>query len=172
MNFFKKMFSSPTNTQKNKHKSRSTRRRHVGGSQLSPADFSAGSDSSASEYMLKTVGNVSDQLNNAGNTNTIHPLSGGRNKGGRRRRSRGGFMGEVLNQAAVPAALVGMSLYKGKRGNTNRKSYKGGFMGEVLNQAAVPAALVGMSLYKGRSLQSGRSRRNGRSRKNRSMKNE
>jgi hypothetical protein len=89
-----------------------SRARYVGGAaELSPADFSTGSDSSASEYMLKTVGNLSDQINNAGNTNTIHPLSGGRHKGGKH---RGGFMGEVLRQGVVPAALVGMSLYKGK----------------------------------------------------------
>ena len=115
MDFFRKLFSP--RTQKHKESRGGSRRRKYGGSQLSPADFSAGTDSSASEYMLKTVGDVSEQLNNSGDRNTIHPLSGGRHKGGRRRRSlrRGGFMGEVLSQGIVPAALVGMSLYKGRK---------------------------------------------------------
>jgi hypothetical protein len=97
-----------------------SRARYVGGAELSPADYSAGQDSgsSAADYMLKTVGNVSDQINNIGNTNTIQPLSGslsgGRHKGGKHK-TRGGFMGEVIRQGVVPAALVGMSLYKGKR---------------------------------------------------------
>jgi hypothetical protein len=76
--------------------------------------------------MLKTVGNVSDQMNNLGNTNAIQPLSGslsgGRRKGGKHK-TRGGFMGEVLRQGVVPAALVGMSLYKGKRLHQG-KSYR------------------------------------------------
>lgn len=128
MNFFKKMFSKPTNTRKKNSSSKrnsNTRRKYVGGSELSPAEFSSGSDSSASEYMLKTVGSLSDQLTNAGDTNTIHPLSGGRHKGGRRhRRTRGGFMGEVLSQGVVPAALVGMSLYKSRnlKSNKNHKN--------------------------------------------------
>ena len=134
MDFFRKLLKPKNSSAKKRSKSASrsvggrqrsrsssrgrgrsrSRARYVGGAaELSPADFSTGSDSSASEYMLKTVGNLSDQLNNAGNTNTIHPLSGGRHKGGKHR-SRGGFMGEVLRQGVVPAALVGMSLYKGK----------------------------------------------------------
>jgi hypothetical protein len=135
MNFLNKLFGkpAPTSSKKRSHggKSRSRSRsrsrsssRYVGGSSLSPADFSAGSDSSAAEYMLKTVGDVSTQLNNAGDTNTIHSLKGGRHKGGRHRKShKGGFMGEVLSQGVVPAALVGMSLYKGSRLQSG-KSYR------------------------------------------------
>ena len=42
-------------------------------------------------------------------------------KGGRRRRKRGGFLGEVVNQAIVPFALVGMqNTYRRKKGG--RKS--------------------------------------------------
>ena len=143
MGFFSKLFK-PSKTSKKRSRSRSasrsrsvggasrsrgrsrSRARYVGGAELSPADYSAGpeSGSSASDYMLKTVGNVSDQMNNIGNTNTIQPLSGslsgGRGKGGRH---KGGFMGEVLRQGAVPAALVGMSLYKGARVHQG-KSYR------------------------------------------------
>lgn len=146
MGFFSKLFK-PSKTSKNRSRSRSSRSRsrsqsvggasrsrgrsrsrarYVGGAELSPADYSAGpeSGSSASDYMLKTVGNVSDQMNNIGNTNTIQPLSGSLS-GGRRRggRHKGGFMGEVLRQGVVPAALVGMSLYKGKRVHQG-KSYR------------------------------------------------
>jgi hypothetical protein len=139
MGFFSKLFK-PSKTSKNRARSRSasrsrsrsssrgrsrSRARYVGGSELSPADYSAGPDSgaSASDYMLKTVGNVSDQMNNLGNTNTIQPLSGSLSGGRRRRKTRGGFMGEVLRQGVVPAALVGMSLYKGNRLHQG-KSYR------------------------------------------------
>ena len=155
MNFFSKIGNlfKPSKTSKNRARSRSRsasrsrsvggmRRscgrsrsrvaRYVGGAELSPADYIAGPDSgsSSSDYMLKTVGNISDQMNNIGNTNTIQPLSGslsgplsgGRSKGGKHK-TRGGFMGEVLRQGVVPAALVGLSLYKGNRLNQG-KSYR------------------------------------------------
>lgn len=136
MDFFRKLFKSKTSKNQsrsvggarrsNRSRSRSrSRARYVGGAELSPADFTQGSGSGSAEYMLKTVGNVSDQMNNVGNTNSIQPLSGslsgGRRKGGRK--TRGGFMGEVLRQGIVPAALVGMSLYKGK-GLHQGKSYR------------------------------------------------
>ena len=43
--------------------------------------------------------------------------------GGRRRRKRGGFIGEVVNQAIVPFALVGMqNTYRRKRGGRSRRT--------------------------------------------------
>ena len=44
--------------------------------------------------------------------------------GGRRRRARrGGFIGEVVNQAVVPFALVGMqNTYRRKRGGRSRRT--------------------------------------------------
>jgi hypothetical protein len=42
---------------------------------------------------------------------------------GRRRRRRGGFLGEVVNQAIVPFALVGMqNTYRRKRGGRGRRT--------------------------------------------------
>ena len=59
---------------------------------------------------------------------------------GRRRHKKGGFLGEVVNQALVPISLLGMQQnYRRKMG-----SKKGGFLGEVINQALVPVSLLGM----------------------------
>ena len=42
---------------------------------------------------------------------------------GRRRRRRGGFLGEVINQALVPAALLGMQqTYRRRRGGRSRRT--------------------------------------------------
>ncbi len=47
----------------------------------------------------------------------------GSQAGGRRRRKRGGFLGEVVNQAIVPFALVGMqNTYRRKRGGRSRRT--------------------------------------------------
>jgi len=57
-----------------------------------------------------------------------------------KRRGRGGFLGEVVNQAVVPLSLLGMQqTYGRKKGNK-----RGGFLGEVVNQAVVPLSLLGM----------------------------
>ncbi len=46
---------------------------------------------------------------------------------GRRRRRRGGFLGEVVNQAIVPFALVGMqNTYRRKRGGRSRRTRRRG----------------------------------------------
>jgi hypothetical protein len=59
---------------------------------------------------------------------------------GGRRHKKGGFLGEVINQALVPVSLLGMQQnYRRKMG-----SKKGGFLGEVVNQALVPVSLLGM----------------------------
>jgi hypothetical protein len=43
--------------------------------------------------------------------------------GGRRRHKKGGFLGEVVNQAIVPFALVGMqNTYRRKRGGRSRRT--------------------------------------------------
>lgn len=43
--------------------------------------------------------------------------------GGRRRRKRGGFIGEVVNQAIVPFALVGMqNTFRRKKGGRSRRT--------------------------------------------------
>lgn len=46
-------------------------------------------------------------------------------KAGRRRRRRGGFVGEVLNQAVVPFALLGMQqTYRKKKGGRHRRTHR------------------------------------------------
>lgn len=61
-----------------------------------------------------------------------------------RRRRRGGFLGDVVNQAVVPFALLGAQQTYGRktRGGKTKKN-RGGFMGEVVNQAIVPLAILG-----------------------------
>ncbi len=46
---------------------------------------------------------------------------------GRRRRRRGGFLGEVVNQAIVPFALVGMqNTYRRRKGGRSRRTRRRG----------------------------------------------
>jgi len=62
-------------------------------------------------------------------------------KAGKRHR-KGGFLGEVINQALVPVSLLGMQQTYRKKGG--KKHRKGGFLGEVVNQAVVPLSILGM----------------------------
>lgn len=77
-----------------------------------------------------------------------------------RRRRRGGFLGEVLNQAAVPFGLLGMqqNYVRNKRGGKTKKN-RGGFVGEVVNQAIVPLAILGAQQSYGRKRRGGKTRR-------------
>lgn len=97
-------------------KSRSYRRKHRGGTaysgtnNLNPENYSG---SGAGNYVLKNYGDMNTQLNNVGadpSSNYIKTV-GGRRRRMRRRthRKRGGFLGEIVNQAIVPAALFGLS---------------------------------------------------------------
>lgn len=62
-------------------------------------------------------------------------------KAGKRQR-KGGFLGEIVNQALVPVSLLGMQqTYRKKGGKRHRK---GGFLGEIVNQAVVPLSILGM----------------------------
>lgn len=79
---------------------------------------------------------------------------------GKRRNRRGGLVGEVINQAVVPFALLGMqqNYRRGKRGGKTHKR-RGGNIGALINQAVVPAALLGMQQNYSRKRRGGRSRR-------------
>jgi len=83
---------------------------------------------------------------------------------GRRRGSKkGGLWGEVINQAVVPFALLGMQQNYGRKkqgGKTNKR--RGGFLGEAINQAVVPLAILGMQQNYGRKKQGGKTRKNHR----------
>ena len=150
-----------------KHRSRKhrSRRRYRGGG-------------GAADYMLQTVGTGDQQYKNVfdinsplkaeGNTivglqgqNTEWPANSGINSaaiksmtGGKRRRRRGGFLGQAINQAVVPLSILGMqqSFKKSKRmgGKRHTRRRRGGFLGEVINQAVVPLGLLGMQQSYGR----------------------
>lgn len=93
------------------------------------------------------------QVPNAGNLNLIQSGAG-------RRRKRGGFLGEVINQAVVPFALLGAQQNYGRKrkgGKTHKR--RGGFIGEVVNQAVVPFALLGAQQSYGRKRNGGKTRR-------------
>jgi hypothetical protein len=79
---------------------------------------------------------------------------------GRRRRRKGGFLGEVINQAIVPLSLIGMqqNYKRGKKGGKTSKR-RGGFIGEAVNQAVVPLALLGMQQNYSRKRTGGKTRR-------------
>jgi len=64
-------------------------------------------------------------------TGAVPKMNGGR----RRKGKRGGNWGLILNQAAVPGALLAAQ-------QTYRKGKRGGNLGLVLNQAAVPGVLL------------------------------
>lgn len=66
--------------------------------------------------------------------------------GSKGRGKRGGIWGQVINQAVVPVALLGMQQNYGRKRTGGRRSRgkNGGFLGEIVNQAIVPVALLGM----------------------------
>lgn len=115
-------------------KGKSSRRHRRGGAgAASPSSYS-----DAASYMKATVGSANQQYNNVfdigtkGNSNAIKGLQGqvaGRrrkrtHRGGSRRK-RGGFWGQVINQAIVPFSILGMQQsYRRKRhgGSKTRKS--------------------------------------------------
>jgi len=86
--------------------------------------------SDAASYGRATVGDLNSQLNNSlkGHDNSLVGLQGqtvgprptSQSGGGSRKRSKkGGFWGQILNQAIVPFSLLGMQ-------NTYRRKQKGG----------------------------------------------
>jgi len=93
----------------------------------------------AASNMLKVVGNLNEQLKNTlgvqntSQSNALVSMNGQRaGKRGKKmsmtkRRKNGGFWGQIINQAAVPAALLGMQqTYRRRRSVGGRKSRKGG----------------------------------------------
>jgi len=94
------------------------------------------------------------QMPNSSNLNLVQSA------GGKGKHKRGGFLGEVVNQAVVPVALLGLQQTYGRKkkgGKTNKK--RGGFLGEVVNQAVVPLALLGAQQTYGRKRKGGKTRR-------------
>jgi hypothetical protein len=110
-------------------RSRRHTRRHRGGAGApNPSSYS-----SASSYGQAVYGDMNSQYNRvfdisgpdgANQSNAIVGLQGqraGKKRSGGSRRKRGGLWGEVINQAVVPLALLGMQQRYGKRGMRTRR---------------------------------------------------
>lgn len=91
--------------------------------------------SDTSSYMLATVGKGNTQFNNVfdgagASNNAIRGLQG--QKAGKRRGSRkgnksmkkGGFWGQIINQAIVPFSLLGLQQYYKPKKTAYTQSYK------------------------------------------------
>jgi len=114
------------------------RRRHRGGSCLSPAtvpDYK-----SAGTYMLNTVGDGNQQWNDTfsqsvdGNSSNVLRTLSGKMLGGKKR--GGNILPGVVEQAAVPLALLGL-----QQAYSKKKS--GGNYG-MLAEAATPLSLLAL----------------------------
>jgi hypothetical protein len=156
-----------------RHRSRSRSRSLAGGSYSSAATYGEyvnGSGNSQYNRVFDQAGSYGQIQGNViigAQGQNVAPASQAPNasqlalvqKAGRRRR-RGGFLGEVVNQAVVPLSLLGMqqSYRRSKRGGKTKKN-KGGFVGEVVNQAVVPLAILGMQQNYGRKRNGGKTRR-------------
>lgn len=109
---------------------RSHRRRHRGGNAPNPSSYSSGAT-----YGMAVNGTGDSQYNRVfdiqgpdGNyqSNAIVGLQG--QKAGKRKSRRGGMWGHIINQAIVPATLLGLQqTYGKKRSQKNRtRKYRGG----------------------------------------------
>jgi len=96
-----------------------------------------------------SIGAQGQNANMAGmpNANSLALIQNAGSRHSRKR--RGGFLGEVINQALVPASLLTMQQTY-KRNRSQKAGKKGGFVGEVINQALVPATLLTMQQRYGR----------------------
>jgi hypothetical protein len=80
----------------------------------------------AAENMLRIVGTGDQQYDNVfrqgtpGQSNVIRPLS----SGGSRRRKRGGLWGQVINQAIVPASILGLQQTYRRKKSGGKKTRK------------------------------------------------
>ena len=102
----------------------SSKRRHRGGAgSPSPSSYS-----SASSYGVAVNGNVNSQMerafSNGGNTAVgVQGQRAGSKRGGSRKK-RGGFWGQVINQALAPLSILGMQqTYRRKRGGKKTRRH-------------------------------------------------
>jgi len=113
-------------------KHRTRHRRMRGGSYSSAATYgvhvNGGSDSQWSRTMDQSgpYGNIPGNAIVGAQGQNAHSFSHGNNlsniqSAGNKLRKRGGFLGEVINQAIVPFALVGMqNTYRRKKGGRSK----------------------------------------------------
>jgi hypothetical protein len=107
-----------------------------------------------------SIGAQGQNANMAGmpNANSLALIQNAGSRHSRKR--RGGFLGEVINQALVPASLLTMQQTY-KRNKSQKAGKKGGFVGEVINQALVPATLLTMQQRYGRKKSQNTGKRGG-----------
>ena len=108
-------------------------KKHRGGTSANPSSYS-----SASTYGMAVNGSGDSQFNrvfgNGGNSNIITGVQGqnagipatlAQRAGGKRRSKKGGFWGQIINQAVVPFGILGLQqTYRRKRsggGKTHRR---------------------------------------------------
>lgn len=146
------------------------------GSGQLPAAADASSYNDAGSWMLKTVGNVNTQFDNAFNQSNstssngaivglqgqvagrrtrrrtiggfnmapIGPVQSNKFKGGKKSRkhhrksNKGGNIGGILSEAAVPLSILALQQ------SYNKKSKKGGNIGGILSEAAVPLSILAL----------------------------
>lgn len=113
---------------RNRRSRRHTRRHRGGAGAPNPSSYS-----SAASYGEAVLGDMNSQYNRvfdiagpdgANQSNAIVGLQGqraGKKRWGGSRKKRGGLWGEVINQAVVPLALLGMQQRYGKRGMRTRR---------------------------------------------------
>jgi len=116
---------------------------------LNPSTFAASGAQGAAPYVLSQYGDANTQWNNVfrgtgaspygnqlvnlqhpgvtspamvPNPATVAPPAG--QKGGSRRRKKGGFMGSVLSQAAVPFGLLALQQHYGRRMKSRKTGRK------------------------------------------------
>jgi len=115
-----------------KRNSRRHRRKHRGGNAANPSSYS-----SASTYGMAVNGSGDSQFNrvfgNGGNSNIITGVQGqnagipptlAQKAGGKRRSKRGGFWGQVINQAVVPFGILGLQQTYGKKRHSGGKTHR------------------------------------------------
>ena len=107
-------------------------RKHRGGSAPNPSSYS-----SATTYGGVVNGSLDSQFNrvfgNGGNSNILTGAQGqnlglpptvAQRAGGRRRSKKGGFWGEVINQAIVPFGILGLQQTYGRKRSGGRKTHR------------------------------------------------
>ena len=107
-------------------------RKHRGGNAPNPSSYS-----SATTYGGVVNGSLDSQFNrvfgNGGNSNILTGAQGqnlglpptvAQRAGGRRRSKKGGFWGEVINQAIVPFGILGLQQTYGRKRSGGRKTHR------------------------------------------------
>jgi hypothetical protein len=115
-----------------RRKSHRHSRKHRGGSAPNPSSYS-----SATTYGGVVNGSLDSQFNrvfgNGGNSNILTGAQGqnlglpptvAQRAGGRRRSKKGGFWGEVINQAIVPFGILGLQQTYGRKRSGGRKTHR------------------------------------------------